>query len=71
MSYTKPQKVLHLFYNVLQFHLKILVDTMHWTVRTMLLGGKKALTMTCEKVDFQVHLYEKRGILFERSQKVI
>ena len=36
----------------------------------MLLGGKKALTMTCEKVDFQVNLYEKPCIPFERSQKV-
>ena len=37
----------------------------------MLLEGKRALTMTCEKVDFQVHLYEKLCIPFERSQKVI
>ena len=71
MSYKKPKKVIHLFYNVLQFHLKHLVDTMHWTVRAMLLGGKKALTMICEKVGFQVHLYEKPCIPFERPQKVI
>ena len=31
----------------------------------------RALTMTCEKVDFQVSLYEKPCIPFERSQKVI
>ena len=31
----------------------------------------KVLTMTCEKLDFQDHLYEILCIPFERSQKVI
>ena len=34
-------------------------------------GTLRAVTMTCEKVDFQGHLYEKPCIPLERSQQVI